>query len=367
MFTLLLAYTMNTDYIFYYFPPLVSMWYLVTYATMAIGSQFNDRSPFLIIKIFASASIVTWIVREQWLLETVFVSLRTICGIHWSAKEWTFRVGLDLVWIVYFGMLSAFAVVKIREHRLIDHPLWPNVVKVAVFASGIVMAWYFGSELLQTSKFTSNTWDPYISFLAVAAFVVLRNATPALRSSTSRAFSFIGMCWVETFTIQYHLWLAADTKGLLVVLPTARWRPLNFVVTTVMFIYVSYHVAQANRHITTWICSGAQQHLPMAVSHAAAPTRSSVPQVEEAIPMVVQAEERMRKDSDGNVMPPEPDTPIRPVIRWVDRLAEGSARSQPQLRGFQREWRPGIRTKLTVALLLMWAINMMWTYPDALG
>src|SRR5262247_922323 len=108
LFTLILAYTMNTDYISYYFSPLVSMWYLVTYGTMAIVSRFNDRTPFLLAKIFISTGLMTWFMSEIWLLETIFDFLSRFCGIHWSAREWSFRVNLDL-WIAYVGMLTALA------------------------------------------------------------------------------------------------------------------------------------------------------------------------------------------------------------------------------------------------------------------
>lgn len=69
--TISLAFVMNTDYISYYFTPLVSMWYLVVYLTMVAGARFNDKGP-LLLKIVLSAGMMTWFMNESWLLEMLF-------------------------------------------------------------------------------------------------------------------------------------------------------------------------------------------------------------------------------------------------------------------------------------------------------
>ncbi|KII93887.1 hypothetical protein PLICRDRAFT_99944 [Plicaturopsis crispa FD-325 SS-3] len=370
VFTLLLAYSMNTDYISYYFSPLVSFWYLVVYGTMAVGSQFNERTPFLVAKILVSMGVVTWVMREQWLLDTVFEFLDRICGIKWSAREWSFRVNLD-IWIVYFGMFAALAVLKLREHRLTDHAYWPLAVKTAIGASGIVMLWFFAFELLQESKFTYNTWHPYISFLPITAFVILRNANAILRSASSRAFAFIGTCSLETFIIQYHFWLAGDTKGVLLVIPGTRWRPINFIFTTVMFIYVSHRVAQATGEITSWICGSSPKTLPTTNNAPASFSRpnNATPRAaageEESVPLHPNGS-TTPKDEDE--LPREPDTPIRPLRRWVDRLADSASTESRPSPGFrvwygEAEWKPGLKTKLGVGVGLMWIVNVLWSYP----
>lgn len=368
LLTLLLAYTMNTDYISYYFAPLVSMWFLIIYGTMAVGSQFNDRTPFLICKILLSMVLVTSFMSEPWLLETSFEFLDRICGIRWSAREWAFRVNLDL-WIVYFGMFAALATIKLREHGLTDHPKWPLAVKIATASSGVVMLWFIAFELLQESKFTYNKWHPYISFLPIAAFVVLRNANLILRSATSRAFAFIGACSLETFIIQYHFWLAGDTKGVLLVIPGTRLRPVNFVITTIMFVYVSHRIAQATGIITTWICGGGTpKSLPTTVNNSISSSSRRHASGDELTPLEHAHDVHACKDNDVDRLPPEPDTPIRPTRRWVDRLAEGASPPPPSSRGFrlwygEKECRPGLKTKLALALGLMWVVNLMWSYP----
>ncbi|KAI0332007.1 O-acetyltransferase [Cubamyces sp. BRFM 1775] len=368
LLTLLLAYTMNTDYISYYFAPLVSWWYLIIYGTMAIGSRYNDRTPILIAKILASMTIVTWFMNEPWLLESIFQFLARFCNIHWSAQEWAFRVNLDL-WIVYFGMFASLAVIKVREHRITDHPRWPLVVKTSAAVSAVILLWFFAFELAQADKFAYNLWHPYVSFLPVGAFVVLRNANAILRSASSRMFAFIGTCSLETFIIQYHLWLAGDTKGILKVIPGRHSRPLNLLLTTVVFIYVSHLVAKATGEITGWICGTAKPAPSLPTSQSTQPPRPPALAVEteeegqEVIFMIPQDEDESRKDRDGNPLPREPDTPARPQRRWIDRLAEGSS-PQPTP-GFRvwygdSEWKPGLKTKLLIGLGVMWLLNIMW-------
>lgn len=374
LLTLVLAYTMNTDYISYYFSPLVSMWFLIIYTTMFVGSRFNDRTPFLLGKIAFSAILVTWFMKEEWLLETLFAFLARICGIHWLAQEWNFRVTLDL-WIVYVGMLAAIGAIKIREYRLTEHAHWHLVTKAAIISSVVCMVWFFAFELLQESKFTYNRWHPYTSFIPVLAFAVLRNANVILRSASSSAFAFVGKCSLETFIIQYHLWLAGDTKGVLLVLPGTKWRPLNFILTTIMFIYVSDQMAHATTAITSWICGSAPKaSLPPPVTASSNNTTASSSSnrrdpdgtrsdddITVSIPLI--SPTARKGASQEETLPPEPDTPIRPR-RWVDRLADGS--TPPRTPGF-RVWYGehagyGVKTKLIIGVGAMWAANLLWQY-----
>lgn len=363
---LVLAYTMNTDYISYYFSPLVSMWFLIIYGTMALGWRFNDRIAFLLFKFLLSAAVVTWCMKEPWILETLFEFLRRFCGIRWSAREWAFRVNLD-VWIVYVGMLAAIAVIKIREHRINDHPHWPLAVKIATSTSCITLVWFFGFELQQKDKFAYNLWHPYVSFLPVLAFVTLRNASVRLRSASSQAFAVVGRCSLETFIIQYHFWLAGDTKGVLLVIPGTQWRPINFIITTVMFVYVSDQMAHATANLTTWICGGVPKVLPLSTLSNTLP--SSTSRIEQGTPPHNEAQEiaipllPSNHKNDEEHLPQEPDTPVR-ARRWVDRLAEGPS-SSPQISAgwlLTNSYNIGLRTKLSIGIVGMWLANLMWTY-----
>ncbi|CAK5264549.1 unnamed protein product [Mycena citricolor] len=251
--TVLLAFVMGTDYMLYYFSALVTFWFLVTYATMAVGAQYNTRTPLLVAKLTLACIAVALVAKQEWLTAALFDLLERVSAIRWSAREWGFRVTLDL-YIVFVGQLAAVAVIKCREHKLVEHRHWPTLVKGATLLSGVVLVWFFAFELGQESKFTYNTWHPYISWLPVLAFAVLRNATPALRSMSSDVFIWAGKCSLELFILQFHFFLAADTKGVLVVIPGPQWRLLNLLATSIAFISISHLVAEATGDITKRIC-----------------------------------------------------------------------------------------------------------------
>lgn len=69
----------------------------------------------------------------------------------------------------------------------------------------IALHWFFPFELFQPSKFTYNSWHPYLSWVTIIAFVILGNGDATLRSASSQMFRFIGRCSFEAFMIQHHL------------------------------------------------------------------------------------------------------------------------------------------------------------------
>lgn len=115
MLTCTLTYMMRTDYLFYYFPPLASFWFLVVYFVLKIGRHQNSNTYFLIGKLFLSAILTTAFTMIPEVMEFVALILRYTCATSWNMKELRFRLFLDM-YIVYFGML--FAVLYHRAFSL---------------------------------------------------------------------------------------------------------------------------------------------------------------------------------------------------------------------------------------------------------
>ena len=261
----ILPYAMRTDYQFYYFAPLTSSWYIIIYLTMRFGHGSNASVRFLLTKVVVSAVLVTGLVHVPGVLEAVFQCLRVTAKIHWNLREWRFRMGLDL-YIVYAGMLSAIAAIKMSEPgNVMSQIQFARLRMVSIVAAFATLGVVWVALKSITEKPEYNSWVPYISFLPILSFVILRNCSRPLRNFYSSIFAWLGRYSLETFTLQYHIWLAADTKGVLS-LGLGRW--WDFLLLTAIFLWVSWHVGNATNVITGWIVipSDGRQHVDLGAS-----------------------------------------------------------------------------------------------------
>lgn len=167
---------------------------------MFVGARWNANVFFIFAKILVSAALVSLFFHLEWPLAALFSFSNKFFGTEWIAKEWAFRVTLDL-YIPYSGMLAALTFIKITEHRLTDEPIWPQLVRYGTWLSAVILVGYTVFEL-QYNKFEYNRFHPFVSMLPVTAFAVVRNATPYLRSVNSGFFMYFGRCSLETFIIQ---------------------------------------------------------------------------------------------------------------------------------------------------------------------
>lgn len=328
-----LPYMMRTDYMFYYFAPLVSFWFVIIYLTMAIYHNKNDNLAFLLGKILASAATVTTINLTPGILEILFWILRYTCRIKWNLDEWRFRVALD-GYIVYFGMIVAILFTNLAERGKLRSAIpeqWFRLGRIlTILASVIVIPGWWDLTRRSPDKFDYNWWQPWISFLPIVSFVVLRNSHRILRNYHSTVYAWLGGCSLETFTLQFHIWLAGDTKGLLALGLFNRrgvyhdGRLIDFLIITPIFLWVSWCVAKATDVLTKWIVNGPEKDLP--------PLNG-----------------RLRKDSD--------DTPLSKSHPDVVRMSGEPRIGRRNI--LSALWKDRLEFRLGVLLVGMWFLNVV--------
>ncbi|KAI6774374.1 hypothetical protein HG531_001223 [Fusarium graminearum] len=246
----LLAYFMDTDYMTYHLSPLLSFWFLVVYATVAVDRQQNNELKFLLVKICTSCMIISFIFLDTPFTSWTFNILQGIFKIQWRVEEWQRSVTLDL-FIAYVGMLAA---VIGREMKKAEVSVRLGL-RVCLAFGGLFSILHYLSFTSHVRESSYMKWHPYVSAIPILGFVMLRNIPWSTRNYHSRAMVWLGRCSLGTYTLQFHILLAADSKGILIVdglfgdgtLLGDRWRTLVIIVP--IFLWISHSVAASTAYM----------------------------------------------------------------------------------------------------------------------
>lgn len=259
-----LCLVMDRQYQLYYFVPLVSFWFLIIYATMAIFPRVTKQKAeensrcylYMLAKLVILVVIITCLsfsqvtfnlMFEWWPLNELF------CYPGTSIYEWWFRWNLDK-YIIPYGMFFGFILLSSKSSKWLDDShsgdLFSLVKTILVYTIAAAVLLMYSYHLYQCeSKPTCNAVHSYTSFIPVTAFVILRNTSGFLRSRFSVFAAWFGDISLELFISQYHVWLAQDTKTLLVLLP--GFPTLNLIVTSFIFVCVAVEIKDITGALTS--------------------------------------------------------------------------------------------------------------------
>ncbi|KAH9884611.1 10 TM acyl transferase domain found in Cas1p-domain-containing protein [Xylariomycetidae sp. FL2044] len=225
-----LPFVMFTNYSTYYFPSAVSFWYLSVHLLLYFNQPFIHDIRAMAPRVVLWAVGTTVIVGQPGLLETVNRLTHPYFGMVWNVKELRFRLVLDM-FIPYIGVMAAI-VVRSRSlrhggraagedrnpnanpsRRVAHHPAFPAYL---YYLSPPVLALFFlltrQSDRLP-DKQHYNTLHTLVSWVPVVAFLLLRNATRRLRNAHLALPARLGRIALETYVLQYHVWLGADATA----------------------------------------------------------------------------------------------------------------------------------------------------------
>ncbi|XP_050797660.1 N-acetylneuraminate 9-O-acetyltransferase isoform X1 [Gopherus flavomarginatus] len=260
-----LCIVMDRPYQFYYFVPLVTVWFMIIYATLAVWPQIvqkkaNGNSFWhfgLLLKLISLLTCIYFLANSQGVFEKIFSlwPLSTCFELNGNVYEWWFRWKLDR-YVVFHGMMFAFIYLALQKRQVLlegkGDPLFSNKISnVLLFISVVCFLTYSIWASSCKNKTECNELHPSVSVVQILAFILIRNIPGYARSVYSSFFAWFGRISLELFICQYHIWLAADTKGILVLIPGNPM--LNIIVSTFIFVCVAHEISQITNDLAQMV------------------------------------------------------------------------------------------------------------------
>uniref|UniRef100_A0A669CTU1 CAS1 domain containing 1 n=1 Tax=Oreochromis niloticus TaxID=8128 RepID=A0A669CTU1_ORENI len=252
---LVLCVVMDRPYQFYYFVPLVTFWFVVIYTTMAIWPQILQKTANssgvwhfgVLAKLLGLLIFICFFAFSQGIFERVFSvwPISKLFELNGSIHEWWFRWKLDRFAVIH-GMVFAFIYLVLQKRQVLSEGKGEALfsAKISNFLLFLSVVSFITYSIWASScktKTECNEMHPYISVVQILAFILIRNIPGYARSIYSSFFAWFGKISLELFICQYHIWLAADTKGILVLIPGNP--SLNILVSTFIFVCVAHEIS----------------------------------------------------------------------------------------------------------------------------
>jgi N-acetylneuraminate 9-O-acetyltransferase len=285
-----LAFAMNTQWTAYYFFPMITFWFIITWLALRIFKEHNDNPAVLSLKI-AVALVVTNNILLSPFLDALFGFFKLTCGAAWDAERLRLFVDIDR-FVPYVGMLAAATVHrfanlrdqpnKIPVNRVFqglseaidktiielllpsrsNEPVKPMLITFSI--AGVFMFLTLTQSILFPTQDSYNAAHPYLSCFAVISLFVLRNCHKNLRRMHLALPAKLGGISLETYLLQHHILLSGDGTGMLKVgLAGGRpgWvagavRTVEAVVIAVVFLWACGKSRDAASRFAKWLVGG---------------------------------------------------------------------------------------------------------------
>ncbi|XP_050545814.1 N-acetylneuraminate 9-O-acetyltransferase isoform X2 [Daktulosphaira vitifoliae] len=166
--------------------------------------------------------------------------------------EWWIRWQLNRFSIMY-GIIISFIIILIQRYNFIDDNNHSNLVspRLAVFSSILALIGLTAStayNILCQNQTECSEFLSYTSIIPILSYIIIRNMSGILRTKFSSLFAWFGRISLELMVCQCHIWLAADTHGVLVLLP--GYPVLNGLIVSFIFICICHELHEITTKLT---------------------------------------------------------------------------------------------------------------------
>lgn len=256
--TVVLCLTMNRPYQFYSFIPLVSFWYTLMFVIFALPPHVTQSSAhtveskpyqylYIAAKVIGLFVIVTVLYLSEVFFQKIFVTrpwkalfVNSDDDIH----QWWLQWKQDRYSMAY-GIIYALAYLLSQRYNILEdnnhgNLFTPGLSLTATLLAFIGVGSYVTFTFLCGNTFDCNEIHSYVAFLPILSYIILRNVSGVLRMRHSTMFAWFGTITLELFTSHSHIWLAADTHGVLVLVPGAP--VLNLILTSYIFVCTAHEI-----------------------------------------------------------------------------------------------------------------------------
>ncbi|EDS39086.1 CAS1 domain containing 1 [Culex quinquefasciatus] len=254
-FTVVLCLCMNRPYQFYFFVPLLSFWFCMIYFLLSIPPRITAQSSennayqylYVVLKFVCILSVITILYMSEVFFERIFVTRPwkalfvttdddvTVWWYRWKLDRYTITFGM--IFAAIFHIAQKYYIFDDNNHgNLFSRRISLSSTLAAIIGIGFYTTWSFFCR----NKQDCEEIHSYVVFIPIVGYILLRNISGILRTRYSTFFAWFGRISLELFICQYHIWLAADRNGVLVLLP--GFPTLNVLITSFIFVCVSHEV-----------------------------------------------------------------------------------------------------------------------------
>jgi len=216
-FPLLLSYFLTVPLELYYVVPLHTTGFVMTMITCFIGLQFEKKLGMSYWKSRIGAVALCGAVL------VAFYETSAVNFLKFFSDEYFFRFQADK-YSAWMGMATGLLWGKVGEYMNWAHGFENDqrrsLASVAQFSVGaaLIAFWYipFGSI---SDKYTYNPLHPYVFVFAVIGWLMVRNSTRYLTECHSTLLEFLGRNTLETYVLQFHLFMCHNVQFIPVIIP----------------------------------------------------------------------------------------------------------------------------------------------------